>query len=239
MQTRTKRYATKRGKTKTTYILRKTSLKLFKSIVYILVGIIFTIYSIVKAFDTFVGKQFMRLPRLLKVAIVYFMIINIGVYGYYLFNKNDGLMLRHLPEFAINVENINTTKGKLKECTYDDTSCKIYFKAKELGLNEEQTLISIAISKWETGNYTSKAFKELNNVGGMMGKSGLMKFDSLDIGISKFLENLKVHYFDIGLNTLEEIQRKYCPIGAKNDPNDLNKNWLGGTKKMYNELISK
>ena len=40
----------------------------------------------------------------------------------------------------------------------------------------------------------------------------------------------------MGLNTLETIQPKYCPIGAKNDPNGLNKNWLGGVNKIYESL---
>ena len=53
------------------------------------------------------------------------------------------------------------------------------------------------------------------------------------------LNNLKYNYFDIGLDTLEKIQPKYCPIGAANDPTGLNKYWLSGTQKKYNELIGK
>lgn len=116
---------------------------------------------------------------------------------------------------------------------------KYQIKGKEIGLSEEQILISIAISKHETGNYTSYAFKELNNVGGMMCNSGLRSYDSLDDGIEAYLNNLKYNYFDIGLDTLEKIQPKYCPIGAANDPTGLNKYWLSGTQKKYNELIGK
>ena len=63
-----------------------------------------------------------------------------------------------------------------------------------------------------------------------------MVYNSLDEGIEKFLINLKNNYFDIGLTTLEKIQPKYCPIGAKNDPTGLNKHWLNGTNKMLEEL---
>lgn len=75
--------------------------------------------------------------------------------------------------------------------------------------------MSIAISKWETGNYTSVAFRSKNNVGGMMCSSGLITYGSLEEGIIAFLNNLKYNYFDIGLDTLEKIQPKYCPIGAE------------------------
>lgn len=67
----------------------------------------------------------------------------------------------------------------------------------------------------------------------------LINYNSLEEGIVAFLSNLKNNYFDVGLDTLDKIQPKYCPIGAVNDPNGLNKYWLNGTKKMYNELISK
>ena len=69
--------------------------------------------------------------------------------------------------------------------------------------------------------------------------SGLITYNSLEEGIVAFLSNLKYNYFDIGLDTLEKIQPKYYLIGAENDPNNLNVNWLGGAKKMYNELKSK
>ena len=70
----------------------------------------------------------------------------------------------------------------------------------------------------------------------MMCNSGLITYNSLDEGIEAFLINLKNNYFDIGLDTLDKIQKKYCPIGAKNDPTGLNKNWLNGVNKMYEEF---
>lgn len=127
-------------------------------------------------------------------------------------------------------------KKEEKQCKLDDISCLIYKKGLEIGMNDEQVLISIAIAKWETGNYTSQAFKSRNNVGGMMCKKGLIRYSSLDEGIEAFIKNLKKNYFDIGLNTLEKIQPKYCPVGAKNDPKGLNKHWLNGTNKMLEQL---
>ncbi len=185
----------------------------------------------------------MKIPRLIRVAFIYTMVIN-TITNIILVSSNHNIELINplsLEVIHLNSEqvNFNVEGEKVQECKFDSTSCLIYEKAKEIGLNEEQTLMSIAISKWETGNYTSVAFRSKNNVGGMMCSSGLITYGSLEEGIIAFLSNLKYNYFDIGLDTLEKIQPKYCPIGAENDPNNLNINWLGGAKKMYNELKSK
>ena len=196
MENRVTRYSRKNK-------LKRKMSKLFKNIlknmIYLIVGIFSAIYFGLKAFNRLIEKLFNKLPRIMKVAIIYLLIINLGLDIYSMFEKNG----------------------------------------KEIGLSEEQILISIAISKHETGNYTSYAFKKLNNVGGMMCNSGLRSYDSLDDGIEAYLNNLKYNYFDIGLDTLEKIQPKYCPIGAANDPTGLNKYWLSGTQKKYNELIGK
>lgn len=88
----------------------------------------------------------------------------------------------------------------------------------------------------ETGNGTSSAVKNKYNVGGMMGKDGLMTFSSLSEGIDKMASNLKRNYFDQGLTTIEQIQKKYAPNGAANDPTGLNNYWVSGVSKYYNAL---
>ncbi|MEK4263691.1 MULTISPECIES: glucosaminidase domain-containing protein [Paenibacillus] len=90
-----------------------------------------------------------------------------------------------------------------------------------------------AIAVHETGNGTSNAIKNKNNVGGMMGKNGLMTFSSVEEGIDKMASNLKRNYLDKGLTTIEAIQKKYAPNGAANDPTGLNSYWVSGVKKYY------
>ncbi|WP_258389613.1 glucosaminidase domain-containing protein [Paenibacillus spongiae] len=98
-------------------------------------------------------------------------------------------------------------------------------------------ILLAAIAMHETGNGTSSAVKGKNNVGGMMRrKGGLMEFGSLDEGIDAMASNLKRLYIDQGLTTIEQIQRKYAPVGAANDPTGLNKNWVNGVTKFYNML---
>lgn len=126
-----------------------------------------------------------------------------------------------------------------KVCSLDEISCLIKAKAEEYGIDWK---IAVSISKWETGNYTSKAFKEKNNSFGMMKwnenikNTELIIFETMEDGIIAGVKNLKKNYFDKGLTTLELIQKLYAPIDAKNDPNKLNNYWLGGTTTIYEQL---
>lgn len=244
MESRVKRYSRRnRLKRRIKRNIKALPKNIVMSIIYILVALLYIIYILVKGFNNLIAKLFMKIPRLIRVALIYTMVIN-TITNIILVSSNHNIELINplsLEVIHLNYEqvNFNVEGEKVQECKFDSTSCLIYDKAKELGLNEDQTLMSIAISKWETGNYTSVAFRSKNNVGGMMCSSGLITYNSLEEGIIAFLSNLKYNYFDIGLDTLEKIQPKYCPIGAENDPNNLNVNWLGGAKKMYNELKSK
>lgn len=116
-------------------------------------------------------------------------------------------------------------------CKLDEISCKIKDVAEYYGVDYN---LAIAISIHETGRYTSKAFKELNNVGGNFSKGTLMYFDTLEDGIDFFVGNLKRNYIDMGLNTIEEIGNKYCPVGI----NDIGTNqyWIPRVTQYYNEL---
>ena len=121
-------------------------------------------------------------------------------------------------------------------CYLDEVSCKI----KEIADSYEvDWRLAVAISKHETGIYTSVAFKEMNNVGGNFRNGHLMNFSNLDDGIEFFVNNLKTKYIDLGLDTIEEISVKYAPIGAENDPNNLNQYWVSGVYKYYKELGGK
>ena len=252
METRVKRYSrTNRIKRKIKKmgfwkIIRKLLKIILENIALLIIGLTYEAYILIKGFDNIIVKLFMMMPRIQKVVLIYLLVINFGMNVYAIFNidnpKNvkesvsNEVAITNMPELP---QNLAVEEEKKEECIFDDVSCKIYSKAKEIGMNEEQILISIAISRWETGNYTSKAFKEKNNVGGMMCTSGLIHYNSLDEGIEKFLINLKSNYFDIGLDTIEKIQKKYCPVGAANDPTGLNQYWLGGVTNLYNELHSK
>ena len=130
------------------------------------------------------------------------------------------------------------------KCMMDYTSCKI----KEVAIREGITdwKIPVAIARHECGykdnQYLSNAFKNKNNVGGMMyydtttKSSYLMSFDTIDAGIEAFVSNLKRNYFNMGLDTIEKIQPKYAPLNVENDPYGLNEFWIIGVRAFYNDI---
>ena len=83
----------------------------------------------------------------------------------------------------------------------------------EYGIDSD---IPLAIARLETGHFTSEAFNECNNVGGMSIDEIPITYGSLEEGIAAFVENLADNYFGKGLDTPEEIGRKYCPGNAEN-----------------------
>lgn len=99
--------------------------------------------------------------------------------------------------------------------------------------------IFIAIVAHETGYGSSDAVKTHNNPAGLMGSGDMYKFDSIEKGLDYAAKNLYDLYFKEGLNTPEKIGPKYAPVGAKNDPNNLNKNWVPNTKKFVSSITTK
>ena len=132
------------------------------------------------------------------------------------------------------LEDLEKIEELSNDCTLDEVSCKIKKAAQDYGVDWK---LAVAISMHETGKYTSVAFNELNNVGGNFRNGSLMVFEDLDKGIDFFISNLKNNYIDMGLDTIELIQPKYCPIGI-NDNGD-NKYWVSGVTKYYKELGGK
>lgn len=136
------------------------------------------------------------------------------------------------------LESLEKVEELSNECALDEVSCKIKKAAQDYGVDWR---LAIAISKHETWDYTSYIFKHQNNVGGMWNgmKGEFYSYDTLDEGIEAYISNLKNNYYDEGRTTIETIQPKYAPIGANNDPNDLNSNWIPGVTRRYKELGGK
>ena len=136
----------------------------------------------------------------------------------------------------VELESLEKIEELSNECTLDEVSCKIKEVAENYGVDWK---LAVAISMHETGKYTSVAFNDNNNVGGNFRNGSLMVFEDLDKGIDFFISNLKTKYIDLGLDTIEEISVKYAPIGADNDPNNLNQYWVSGVTRYYKELGGK
>jgi Mannosyl-glycoprotein endo-beta-N-acetylglucosaminidase len=107
--------------------------------------------------------------------------------------------------------------------------------AKKYGLDPA---LLMAIAMHETGKGTSTMVAERNNPGGLFDSKAndYYRFASVGEGIDAMARNLKKNYIDKGLTTIEQIQKEYAPVGAKNDPQGLNKDWAAGVSKFYEQI---
>ncbi|MED3912736.1 phage tail tape measure protein [Peribacillus simplex] len=95
-----------------------------------------------------------------------------------------------------------------------------------------------SVAMHESGNGSSKAVKNKNNAFGIMGSNGLRSFSSLEQNIAYTADMFKRLYTSKGLDSIVEIQKKYAPDGAKNDPNGLNSHWQKGVLRFWNQFTN-
>lgn len=230
-------------------VIIKMLMLLVKALFMIGKSIVKIIYLIIKFIDNLIAKLFMKLPRLLKVGVVY-SLIGLAILNFInVPSKSVSAKTETSEKVAIATENlpVETTEKPIVEEKVENTTCKldnenacnIYNKAIEKGLTENQSLLVVAISTHETGYWTSKAFTENHNFGGIMTSKGLKSYSTYEEGLDHFVSVLKNYYFDKGLTTIEQIGAKYCPVGAENDPKGLNVNWVPSVTSIYNSYTQK
>ena len=97
----------------------------------------------------------------------------------------------------------------IKELTIEE---RISLACEKYGISDE---IPLAIAKLETGHFTSNAYLNYNNPGGMSINEVPIKYDTIEDGVEAFISNLAENYFAEGLTTPESISKKYCPCNAE------------------------
>ena len=90
-----------------------------------------------------------------------------------------------------------------------------------------------AVIQHETGDLSSSAAKKKNNFGGIMGKGGLNSYDTPEAGIEAVARLLSTPRYKG--KSIAQIGAIYAPIGAGNDPNNLNSNWVKTVTALYNQ----
>lgn len=105
------------------------------------------------------------------------------------------------------------------------------------GLNP---LFLTAISKHETGNWSSSVFKNKANAMGISNAKGAISQESYNesIRLAAYSISRPGGYYSKA-NTLAEIGAIYAPPGAGNDPGNLNGYWPSSVAKYWSELESK
>lgn len=236
-----------------TNILIKLIKGLIKAFALLIAQIAKMIYLIIKAFNNLNAKLFMKLPRLLKVAIIY-ILIGLSIFA---FEKPRVLVKEVLSssiveqvetlENEINIQDNQITQQKQEierlnvVVKLNDIEKKIYNVAINSELTHEQAILVVAISKHETGNWTSSLYKNNNNFGGIYNskEKKFYSYESNEKGLQAFVNLLKNNYFGKGLDTIEEIGSKYCPVGAENDPTGVNQHWVPKVTQYYNNYLGK
>lgn len=95
--------------------------------------------------------------------------------------------------------------------------------------------LMMAIAMHETGNGTSQLAQSQNNIAGITdpNKGGFASYRTIGDGIDA-LGSLLQWYKSNGWGTsIPDIQKHYAPVGAGNDPNGLNNNWINGVSYFY------
>lgn len=225
--------------------IKKGLKKVVRNSLYFIIGVLAFAYYTLKTINIIIVKIFNKLPRLVKVATIYSLIALsvIGIKNYQ--PRVETIIQEKVKVITIEKEVASIQEQKVVEepkqeevaLFNNDNENNIYNYAIEQGLTKNQALLVISISRHETGNWTSKAFKNNNNFGGIMTSKGLKNYESYEEGLHDFVKILKKYYFDLGLNTIEKIGTKYCPVGAENDPNGLNQYWVGGVTAIYNSYL--
>lgn len=236
-----------------TNILIKLIKGLIKAFALLIAQIAKMIYLIIKAFNNLNAKIFMKLPRLVRVAIIY-LLIGLSIFA---FEKPRVLVKEVLSssiveqvetlENEINIQDNQITQQKQEierlnvVVKLNDIEKKIYNTSINSELTHEQAILVVAISKHETGNWTSSLYKNNNNFGGIYNskEKKFYSYESNEKGLQAFVNLLKNNYFGKGLDTIEEIGSKYCPVGAENDPTGVNQHWVPKVTQYYNNYLGK
>ena len=236
-----------------TNILIKLIKGLVKAFALVIAQIAKIIYLIIRAFNNLNAKLFMKMPRLVRVAIIY-LLIGLSIFA---FEKPRVLVKEVLSssiveqvetlENEINIQDNQITQQKQEierlnvVVKLNDIEKKIYNVAINSELTHEQAILVVAISKHETGNWTSNLYKNNNNFGGIYNskEKKFYSYESNEKGLQAFVNLLKNNYFGKGLDTIEEIGSKYCPVGAENDPTGVNQHWVPKVTQYYNNYLGK
>jgi hypothetical protein len=61
-------------------------------------------------------------------------------------------------------------------------------------------------------------------------------YASIAENVEAVATGLRANYLDQGLHSVATIGARYAPVGASNDPTNLNSNWVVGVSRFYGEL---
>lgn len=97
-----------------------------------------------------------------------------------------------------------------------------------------------AIALHETAYGTSSGVVDKNNPGGLMDPAtnmqSLQRFSTLREGLDAMATTLYNRIIEDGLVTIEQLGEIYAPVGAANDPSNLNQHWIPTMEELTKKL---
>lgn len=91
----------------------------------------------------------------------------------------------------------------------------------------------VAIARMESVLGTAGSGKDINNAFGL---GPAIKYPSWEAGIAAAARTIHNYGVRSKAYRLDQIQAIWAPVGASNDPNNLNSNWVTGVGKFYRDL---
>ncbi|HCU7140884.1 TPA: CHAP domain-containing protein [Staphylococcus aureus] len=137
----------------------------------------------------------------------------------------------HVKDKGISVFNKNAKGGAL------DGKGKTIVKIAEKHKIPPNLFVAIIASESEWGKGMN-ATKQKNPLS-IMGNGPLKVYNSVEDGLNAGAKNLYDLYIKEGLTTPDKIGPKYAPVGASNDPSNMNKRWIPTVTSIMKELSDK
>lgn len=228
-------------------LMIKLVLFTIRNSIFFVVGVAKIIYDILKLINRLVVVLFKKMPKTAQVVTIYILvglsvaeILNIGNVRT-ITNEIVKTQIKYVPFVVTEQVQAKETEKEIEiqDLLENENAKNIYNESINQGLSKKQALLVVSISQHETGYWKSSAFIDKHNFGGVMCNTGLRVYENYNDGLSHFVRLLKNYYFNLGLDTVEKIGAKYCPVGAANDPHNLNKNWVPSVTQFYNNYLQK
>ena len=171
----------------------------------------------------------------LSITIITFLILLCVIPYQATFNYTNNLVIEknsQIKELESDIDNLNQIIKELNlelneahNYNFSDLTLEQKFRiaAKEYEIDYK---LVYAIAVLETGNFTSNLWINHNNPGGMR-TTDWLSFNSQFEGIMAMTRNIRNNYYNLGLDTPEKMESKYCPDGSS---------WASKVRNIMNDL---
>lgn len=186
--------------------------------------------------------KMIKVRKKIKIAILTVLILTIGIIAAIYINHNEeekakilkktkekeeiSLIINRIEENGTSSKEIEEIANRLNEVFEFKLANQGMLYASYCTEKGVDPYLAAAISIHETYRGASEEITNYNNVGGMRYAGKTMKFDTIEAGIIKYIDNLANNYISKGLDTPEKMQSKYAGSTS----------WAKNVNYFYNKI---